>query len=472
MLNTVLLFVVNYISFWLFFFTVPYMTGKEIVELSQHGLYKGVVTGCTNLGHAIYRAVEESCRLIARALDFHPHSMFYSLLNVMLYIVVVTFLNGCYNTTMAFVINYEPEEFKWIADTSYSKLSDILLVCNIVGQFLHIESFWQIFPATLKSIGSVLFFLFLTVLHFCVMTGLLEYKVEELHPLTKEGAPNRERMQAALSKEFDLSVGISWVGKAAQGVMQFIDDAVRMRNYQVAGCGRWFAACVLCWSLVQNASGASPDFGTLLLDVLDESELLNTFMSFLLSAVLAKGTLKTCKAVYDRMPAPAQARVDKFEEECVKVVYTVREKRTTWARKMDGVYTKTKGLEIDWTPRPIPVDKHARMSSITVQNEEVPAPATPIVTLRHCNVVETEKEKSMSNSKFVTSLEEAYAQGKDYFDGTTRWTFLKGCLVDLGVRGDIFRVLTADGSVQECNFGEENQWGITKSDRSANSFGF
>lgn len=471
MWNTFLLFVVNYINFTLFFFTVPYMTGKQIVELSGNGIYKGAITGCTNLGHAIYRAIEETCRAIARAFDFHPQSMFYSLMNIGFYVVAVSALNSCYNFTMELVINYEPEQFKWVADSSYSKLSDVLLVFNIVGQFLAIDSFWQIFPAIIKSVFAVMFFLALTVLHFSVMVGLLEFKTEELHPLTGERAPNRERMLLAMNKDLDPNVGISWVGKGAQGLLRFIDDTVRLRNFEVKSCKVWFVGCLVCWCIVSNAAGAMPDFVNLLLDVLDESDLLNTFVSFLLSAVLMKGTLKTCKAVYNRMPEGTKAKVDKIEAKCTAVVSTVKAKRIEWAESKDGVYTESEGLTISWTPRPLVKAQEDRDNCTAVQNVERASASDFIKTRGQATANTKIKEGAMSieNTKFVTSVEEAYATGKDYYDGA-RWTYLKGCLVDLGFRGDTFKAMSPEGVITEHSF-DDNEWGITAADRKGNNFG-
>lgn len=445
LVNAFGLFLVNGISLGLFFFGVPYWTGKEMGELSSNGIYQRIFTACSNIGYQIYKVVELLNRRISKLFEIHPQSMWHSVINIVLYALAVALCNLSYNAVIEFGIHMEPDEFKFLADSSYARLSDILLIFSIVSNFMDVSSVSSAVIALFQSLFAVFYFLVVTILYFSIMHGLLEFKVKELHLLTRGDGERATKIRDFISEEIELDSWRSLPRKMKQNVYEFVDNFVCMRNFNVGRTFIFLYILIAMWSMIGACYGVIPDYSELLLDILDESELLNTLGSFVLSFILAKLTAKGCSVVYTHMPEATRNRIDSLSQRMAAESLRIKEVRYQWAVKMDGVLTVTSGLKMEWHPKGRyggAFDKECRA--------QMPRRGEP-------------KRPAVARTLF-----EAYAKHCDYYDGEYRWVFLKGVLVRFWAGAGHTIVLKETGEVQQIVLGS-NEYGITEQDRATSS---
>lgn len=339
MANFVSIYLVAVVTFFAFFFSVPYWTGSEMQDVSKNGVYRWLYYKCSSLGNLMYRGIETVNNKIDRAAKLKPGGTAHTCVNLLFYVVAVFAMNTLYDSLMSSFVSGEFDELKVDLSSSYSRFQEVMLVWGIMNNFHEVTGVGSFFAALRQSIGGITAFVIGTMIFFSVMYGLLEQKVIELK------LAERIRWQSKLEDEnhdgvADFSVKNLWLSVTGNA-QEFLDKIAVLRNFKVVGVVIAFLGVTAVYSLVMAVCGEVADFQGLLLDLLDESDIMNSIGSFVIGFIYAKVVVVLGRAVYRVMPSQVRSAIDSASRKGNDAVAAIKEKRNLWSAKMDSLYQRT-----------------------------------------------------------------------------------------------------------------------------------
>lgn len=346
--NFVLMCIVALATFVFFYFNVPYWTGKEMHDVAKNGIYRCFYMLCSSLGWYQYKALERINNKVDRLLRVQPGGVAHSVLNLLIYMGVVFALSSLYDTGMGAAIGGEVNELKIMDSDSYAKLSDLLLFWGILNNFTEVTSIGEFFVALHNSLFNIVVFVVGTIIFFSIMFGLLSQKVQELC-LVERFIPGSS-LASLLNYEPE-AVAISHLPKQIMAsIVDFCNKLSIMRNLEILGVQITFCVLLASYSLMKTVLGEQPDTHGLLLDLLDESGVVSTIGSFIISFIFAK-----CVAVVGRicnrfLPESVSSRLHQLSVRGNEMVDTLKQKRDKWSSEFDSVYQRTQKWRGVYTP--------------------------------------------------------------------------------------------------------------------------
>lgn len=335
----VAIFVISLISFGLFFFNVPYWTGQEMGDLAKNGFYRLAYVILSTIGWTIYKALETINSFVDRLFKIKPGSSVHATINLLLYIVAVFSLCQIYDFTMSSVIGGEVDELHIADSSSYSRYSDLLLFWGILNNFGDVNSVGSFFVALHDSIWSIVVFIVGTVMFFSIMYGLLMHKLQEIHLIDRySGDGTLAQMMNYEPEKLSLSCLPKQI---VASILDFCNKLSILRNFKIFGVQIAFIVILAIYSGVKTISGESADFGGLAADLLDESGIVSTIGSFVISFVLGKLVVVVGRAASVFVPQAIRDPVRRVSVACNQKVETIKEKRREWSARCDSVYART-----------------------------------------------------------------------------------------------------------------------------------
>lgn len=346
------IFIVHVISFGLFFFAVPYCTGKEMSKISDSGYYQFFYNICGSIGDLLYKLIQCINNGVAYILNLHPGSIWLSVINTGAYVLLIAACNEAYTSLMISMIHIEPGEFNYFADSSFAKFSNIWVIfCIVISQFSDVSSIGMFFSALGNALFAVCFFIVITLIYFSILFGALKEKLHELHLIKAEESIFPCRFSDFLELEISLNSVQSLFKKILQGILKLIDDVVLLRNFLTGKAWLVFIYLMLMFSCIEAYSGKTPSFLDLLMDFLDGSDIVNTVGSFVISFLLAKAAAYGCHKVYETLPEAAQQKIDATSERLNKVAISIQKKQQAWAEQNDAIYAASEGIAFSFESR-------------------------------------------------------------------------------------------------------------------------
>lgn len=337
--GTLVLFLVTWLSFFLFFFNVPYWTGNEMGEVARNGVYRLFYTFCSNIGWVVYKAIERVSNAVDKVLRIRPGSVAHTVINLLFYIGAVYVFSQGYDFLMSSVIGGEVSELKIADESSYSKLSDLLLYWQILNNFTEVHSVGTFFLALKDSFFGIVTFICGTIVFFSAMYGLLVQKTQELCLVEK--LSHSGIIKELLEYEEETPSLRTLPKQIVASVVKFFNKLSVLRNFKFFGVQIAFCVILLAYSLVKTILGEQADFQELALDFLDESDIINVLVSFAISFIGAKVAVVMGRLVHRFLPRSVQEKLHTVSVHCNTVVSAIRQKRNEWSLKFDAVYQRT-----------------------------------------------------------------------------------------------------------------------------------
>lgn len=338
-MNVILMFVATLIAFFLFYFNVPYWTGKEMRDVAKNGLYRCFYMILSSIGWYIYKGIESLNRKLDNILRIRHDGVMHAVINLLIYIGVVFIMSNTYDYIMESVIGGEVNELKVMDSGSYARLSDLLLFWGILNNFTDVNSLSSFWVAIRESISSIVIFIIGTIMFFSVMFGLLSQKVQELCLI--ERVSHGGSLEEILNYEPE-SLSIKTLPKQIlASVLDFCNKLSLVRNLKLLGVQFTFCVIVVCYSVMKTISGEIPDFYGIALDLLDETGVVATIGSFVISFVVAKGVAIVGKLLGKFLPVIIQEKLHQLSDRGNQLVQAIKERRDAWSSEFDEVYRRT-----------------------------------------------------------------------------------------------------------------------------------
>lgn len=332
-------FLVSLISFGMFFFNVPYWTGQEMGDLAKNGFYRLGYVILSTTGWSIYKALETINKSVDRLFKIKEGGTVHAIINLLLYIVAVYGLCQLYDFTMSSVIGGDVDELHIADSSAYSRYSDLLLFWGILNNFGEVNSIGSFVTALRESIWSIVVFVVGTVMFFSVMYGLLMHKLQEIHLIERYGGSSP--LVKMLKYEPEKRTLSSLPKQIIASILDFCNKLSILRNFKIFGVQIAFIAILAVYSIAKTVSGESADFGGLAADLLDESGIVSTIGSFIISFILGKLVVLVGRVVGMFMPQIIQEPLHRVSSSCNQKVEVIKEKRREWSVRCDSVYART-----------------------------------------------------------------------------------------------------------------------------------
>lgn len=334
-----LVLILSVLSFNLFFFNVPYWTGKEMGDVAHNGFYRLAYVLVSTVGWEIYKIIETFNNFIVGKLKIPKGGTIHAVINTVIYAAIVLTATTGYDAVMSIAIGGEVDEIDLANLDSYSKYSDLLLLWRILNNFVSIKSPGDFFEAVQKSAGGIVFFIVGTIVFFSIMYGLLMHKLKEIHLVQRFAG---DTYIGRLLEEQENFTSIKYLPRnIASSFAGFCDELSILRNFKIRGVQFAFLAVLAVYSTVVTLVGDAPSLNAFLLDLLDETGIVTTIGSFIISYIFAKITSIVGRFLYTFVPAPIGERITDVSVACKVKSEKIKEKRRQWSEKMDAIYAST-----------------------------------------------------------------------------------------------------------------------------------
>lgn len=310
------------------------MTGKELMDACYNGWYKRLYYSMTGVGRALYIAIEKITSVI-----FPTHGCLFLVANLACYAKIVTLLCTGYDSVLSSVIGGEVEEWHLADGSSFSRLSDLLLFKHIFDNLLEVDSVESIFFTGLECLFACVVFVVMSIAFFAMMYGLLEFKLHEFNIV--------ELMfgRSLLDWEPEYKSILELPKALLSGIVDFINQFSLLRNLKHLPASVVVIAYFIVSSYRLAKTGATPDWNTFMLDLLDETNIINVLGSFGISYFALRTTEAAASAVVHTLPEETQRKIHEKSEHYKKVVAEIRKQREEYARTEDHSYRVCENLE-------------------------------------------------------------------------------------------------------------------------------
>lgn len=275
-LEIIAVFLATSLSFFLFYFSVPYWTGNGMAELSPSGIWRAFYRFLSKIGYLIHRL----CETVYGILPI-PNAMRRGAIgactNMLFYVIVLYLLIGGYSTVTNALF---PEGVEELANGG-SRVWDILcsgvVFLRLIGELAPGNN---IFAVLIIIVVSVALYTVINTLFFSILFGLLHEKVD---PLGAKGILGKLTIVRDLRTPHAIPLTL-----LAIGVYSVIASVFRFHTTTL-------------WEVF--------------LRVLDEIELIPIVMSFLITNAVCRGVCAGAGAVVKLTPAPIQRVVRELSEQ-------------------------------------------------------------------------------------------------------------------------------------------------------------
>lgn len=274
-LEIIAVFLATSLSFFLFYFSVPYWTGNDMAELSSSGIWRAFYRFLSKIGYLIHRL----CETVYGILPI-PNAMRRGAIgactNMLFYVIVLHLLIGGYSSVTNALF---PEGIEELANGG-SRVWDVLcsgvVFLRLVGKLAPGNN---IFAVLIIIVVSAALYTVINTLFFSILFGLLHEKVD---PLGKEG---------------------------------LLGKLTIVRNLRTQGTIPLTLLAIAAYSVVASVFGFhTTSLWEVFLQVLDEIELIPIVMSFLITNAVCRGVCIGAGVAVRHMPASIQGAVKELSD--------------------------------------------------------------------------------------------------------------------------------------------------------------
>ena len=340
--DMLVVFVVTWLSTMLFYFNLPYGNSCEMSELVQNGVYRWIFQKISGIGYLLYKLIEKITAGITRFCKFEEGGQEHSIINCGAYIGAVWALTSFHEACIQLAVSYEAAEWKFTQGTLWGYITDLRYYWEIMNNFQEIKSIGDFFGALGDTLFAITMFILFTIIHFAIMYGLLSQKVKELNLVEK--LTKSETVLSLLDYEPEKLSFRNLPKKLLSNFLDFFNSMGILRNFAFAGVQIAFILGLLVYSFLKARKGDLPEVTDLLMSLLDETNIISTIMSFLISFICGKIVAVAGRFVYKFAPEPVRDRLHSVSILCKERVRYVQEKRDAWSARCDSIFQKTEAI--------------------------------------------------------------------------------------------------------------------------------
>ena len=327
-------FAISVGTFLLFTFTVPYMTGSGLLEASDSGWYRYVYYCMSGVGRFFYTLIETFTKTL-----FPSHGALFLTANLACYAKFTSFFCSKYDELLSAVIGGSVEQINWFDSSSYSRLSDLLVIKHIFDNIVSANSIGEFVFSLAHAVFSVAVFVVVTIGFFSMMYGFLEFKLLEFKFIDKWFGEELLDWEPSYKSIKELPKAL------LLGFLDFANEFSIVRNVKYKGTALATCAYFLVGAFRRAKSGELPDWSVFVLDLLDEANVINVIGSFFISYFVVRTTEAAAHAVVERLPEETQKKIHEKSEALKATVISMRRERVQYAIKEDACFRVTENIE-------------------------------------------------------------------------------------------------------------------------------
>ena len=274
-LKTIAVFLATSLSFFLFYFSVPYRAGSDMAELSSSGIWRAFYRFLSRIGYLIHRL----CETAYNALPL-PKAMkrgeIGACTNLLFYVIILYLLISGYSSITGAVFPEGVGELASGGDRVWDVLCSVLVFLRLLNNLMPGNN---IFAVLAIIAVSLTLYTVINTLFFSILFGLLHEKVD---PLGKEG---------------------------------LLGKLTIVRNLRTQGTIPLTLLAIAAYSVVASVFGFhTTSLWEVFLQVLDEIELIPIVMSFLITNAVCRGVCIGAGVAVRHMPASIQGAVKELSD--------------------------------------------------------------------------------------------------------------------------------------------------------------
>ena len=274
-LEIIAVFLATSLSFFLFYFSVPYRAGSDMAELSSSGIWRAFYRFLSKIGYLIHRL----CETVYNALPLPKvlkRGAVGACTNLLFYVVILYLLISGYSNITNSVFPEGVGELANGGDRVWDVLCSVLVFLRLLNSLMPGNS---IFAVLATIVVSLLLYTVINTLFFSILFGLLHEKVD---PLGKEG---------------------------------LLGKLTIVRNLRTQGTIPLTLLAIAAYSVVASVFGFhTTSLWEGFLQVLDEIELIPIVMSFLITNAVCRGVCIGAGVAVRHMPASIQGAVKELSD--------------------------------------------------------------------------------------------------------------------------------------------------------------
>lgn len=282
-LKIIAVFLATSLSFFLFYFSVPYWAGSDMAELSSSGIWRAFYRFLSKIGYLIHRL----CEAVYNALPLPKatkRGAIGACANLLFYVVILYLLISGYSNITNSIFPEGTDELASGGNRIWEVLCTGLVFLRLVNNLMPGNN---IFAVLVIIVVSLVLYTVINTLFFSILFGLLHEKVD---PLGKEG---------------------------------LLGKLTIVRNLRTQGTIPLTLLAIAVYSAVASVFGFhTTSLWDVFLQVLDEIELIPIVMSFLITNVVCRGVCIGAGAIVRHAPAPIQRAVQELSDRgnrwCIK----------------------------------------------------------------------------------------------------------------------------------------------------------
>lgn len=446
-LNSIVYFFTLAVSFFLFFFNVPYWTGRDMADMSKSGIWRAFFRFLSFLGYGLHRLylhiagwiLDIPLNLFWRDREIREDSPFFRgivgfvdlLCSAATLFLLITFYNG-------FMDSMFPADIGALAGGSdgslLGNLQETVLFLRVVSELKGVgKGVGPTVAAVVVTLVAVVLFVVINTLFFSILFGFLREHLEERPFLTL--AKEKLNISSAPPTEPDGEQPPTQrlLRQLRKATAEFFNKTTVHYGVYEPVALVLFLLSLLIYSVVMTRLGKN-DMGPwdVVKQVLDSIGVVQIVSSFLVTYLAGKVSEKAAKSVVKVLPQGVQ-----------NVIHAASAKGNAWADKEDAKrhlwsqehkkYQKastppepstpeTEAHHVHWKEEPAPAPKEpARKEESPVQKKDVGAQEI----LDAVDLVQT-NFKQVSGSDRTVSREEIFALlDSGAVPGTEEWKSLK-----------------------------------------------
>lgn len=338
-LNSIVYFSSLAISFFLFFFNVPYWTGRDMADMSKSGIWRAFFRFLSFLGYGLHKVymhvagwiLDLPLRFLARRGIGEKNRIWYGLVgfvDALCSAGTLFLLIGAYNSFMNGLFPAGVDTLAGGNDGSLlGKLSEAVVFLRVVSDLKGMgEGVGGVVAAVVVTLVAVVLYVVINTLFFSTLFGFLRELLEErpFWELAKEKlniAP-----APAVEREEEMSAAQRLLKQLKEAVEGFFNKTTVHRFMYDPVSLLLFLLALLVYSVVMTRLGKN-NVGLMdvVKQVLDSIGVVQIIASFLVTYLVGKLTEKTAKSVVKVLPQGVQ-----------NAIHSVSAKGNVWADAEDA----------------------------------------------------------------------------------------------------------------------------------------
>lgn len=387
------------ISFFLFYFNVPYWTGRDMADMSKSGIWRAFFRFLSFLGyglHKIYGTIIGSVMqwvglkvFKGREQEHNLPMAIIQLIYVLASVGTLFLITSFYNS---FIDSFFPSNISSLADGGeglLGRISQFLVFIRVAISLKPASEAWSVgtvVASIITTLIALVLYVIINTLYFAILYGFLREMLIEID--MSDRIPFLRIGSASPDYESDGGGFRNLGAKLLDALRNFCNKMTIMWCFQNPLTVVLFAVLALLFSIVMVKLGKNDlTFVGVFKEVLDSIGVVQIVISFFITYLVGKCTEKTASAVVQHLPEGVQKVIHSASAKGNEWADLQDMKRHAWAQSNSEVYTAPVSVE---PQEPASSSSAYDVHKTVYRDEEYPATIAGIVgAAQACGVTAT-----------------------------------------------------------------------------------